>query len=47
MLPSEPTESPLSSGVCRRLKKLRVHDYLVLGHHLLRDHFEYVLVLPC
>jgi hypothetical protein len=45
VLPSEPAVSPLQESVCKRLKKLSVRDYLVLGHHILRDHFEYVAEL--
>ena len=43
VLPAEPVPSPLQDNVCKRLKKLSVHDYLVLGNHLLKDHFKYVI----
>lgn len=40
VLPSEPAPSPLQTEICKRLKKLNAKDYLILGHRVLRDHFD-------
>jgi hypothetical protein len=40
VFPQQPVVSPLQDAVCRRLRKLSIRDYLILGNRILRDHFE-------
>lgn len=40
VFPHQPVASPLQDAVCKRLKKLSVRDYLILGNRILRDHFD-------